>query len=92
MTFIAKLVSEDLLTPGYRASTMSVWPNPASLVVSINLPDGLELARVTVFDGEGRVVVTGHDNVINVFGLAAGVYCISAVANDMVFKGKFIKQ
>lgn len=70
-----------------EAKMFSVWPNPASDVLNISFANGIENgAAATIYDIQGRVVrkaaLTNVDNVIEVQGLAKGIYVVSVTNGD----------
>ena len=72
---------------------ITLYPNPASNVIHINLPDGQE-ALVTVYDANGRAIrtvklVTGQ---ISVKSLHTGTYFIVVHGKKQIYTGKFLKK
>jgi len=68
---------EQTAVPQLRAGVdFSLYPNPASMVVNVALPDGVQLQRVEVFDLQGtlRLVQEGSTTEVNVSSLYSSNY------------------
>ncbi len=76
-----------------NSQQITLYPNPASNVVNINLPDEQQ-AFVTIYDAKGRVVhttqlVTGQ---VSVKSLPTGTYFLVVRGKNKVYVGKFLKK
>ena len=76
-------------------STLSVYPNPAADRLHLALPGNAEPVSVTVLDVRGAVVSTaryeGH-GVLNVAGLANGLYVVRVNDGTTSFAQRFTKE
>jgi hypothetical protein len=87
----------DLITSDVQKQKVLVFPNPANNVVNINLADFKGKSEVSLFDGNGRVVLRREVNSANtqldISALPAGVYMIR-IKNGVkeVSTTKIIKQ
>lgn len=74
----------------------SMYPNPVSDQLTIQLPTGSEKAEVGVFDYTGRLVksktITLSDSSIDVQKLSNGIYMIRVSSNAKIGAQKFIKN
>jgi len=72
-------------TESNEMSFFSVWPNPANDVINISLSSGISgSSTATMYDAQGRVVLQNKlastDNVLNIQGLASGVYFVNVTS------------
>ena len=58
-----------------EASTMTVYPNPATDFIMINTQDAVS---VEIFDMTGRLVLTSTETKIDIRDMEAGVYFVRA--------------
>lgn len=82
---VSGIVSDTAGLADSAVKMFSVWPNPASDQVNISFAGGVEKnASAVVYDAQGRQVISAallnSDNVLNVQGLAKGIYMV-AVTN-----------
>jgi Flp pilus assembly pilin Flp len=75
---LSPLLSLDSFVLG----SFSVYPNPASEVVSINLEDSLTLEKINVYNALGQLVKTEKKTVIAVNSLAKGIYFFQVITNQ----------
>ncbi|MES2575166.1 MAG: T9SS type A sorting domain-containing protein [Bacteroidota bacterium] len=80
--------SAVLSSDSFVLANFSVYPNPASEFVNINLEEGLILEKVNVYNTLGQLVKTENKNSIAVSPLAKGSYFFEVITN----KGKAAKQ
>ena len=76
-------------------STLSVYPNPASDRLHLVLPGNAEPVSVTVLDVRGAVVSTARyegNGVLNVAGLANGLYVVRVNDGTTSFAQRFTKE
>lgn len=71
-----------LRTPNAAANTLSIYPNPATDVININI--AADLASVEIFDLSGKCVLTqeGNRKTLNVSNLSTGIYMLRARTTD----------
>ncbi|MBC6697419.1 M4 family metallopeptidase [Hymenobacter puniceus] len=82
------------LTQGTTARGLELYPNPATDVVRISMPDNAPLVSVTLTDLRGAKVsgVKVDGDQLNVSALAKGIYTLTATDGQKVFHQRFIKQ
>ncbi|WBO83868.1 M4 family metallopeptidase [Hymenobacter yonginensis] len=82
------------LTQGATARGLELYPNPATDVVRISMPDNAPLVSVTLTDLRGAKVtgVQVEGDQLNVSALAKGIYTLTATDGQKVFHQRFIKQ
>ncbi|MCR4660178.1 MAG: choice-of-anchor J domain-containing protein [Bacteroidales bacterium] len=69
--------------------TVSVYPNPATKVISIKA-EGLR--QVELLDVNGRVVLTSTESTVNVSNLANGVYMLRTITDGGMAINKIVKE
>lgn len=78
-----------------NAKTFVVWPNPAGEELNISFPGGVEKnASAIVYDAQGRQVLSAAllnaDTVLNVQGLASGIYMVNVTNGERTEVEKII--
>jgi hypothetical protein len=76
---------------------MSVFPNPATTILNLDLPNGTLQGLVYVFNSAGVIVksafLNAGQNSIDVSGLVAGNYFISFIPETgQSYSGQFVKE
>ncbi|HLP64657.1 T9SS type A sorting domain-containing protein [Flavobacterium sp.] len=71
----------------------TIAPNPVANTFTINSIDGLEIAKIEIFNSLGQRVksVNLKETLIEVSELNSGVYFISVISNKGIEKQKFLK-
>ena len=73
-----------------------MYPNPASDVLTVQLPTGTEKAEVSVFDYTGRLVssktISSNDSTLDVQNISKGIYIIRVATNSKIGVQRFIKK
>jgi hypothetical protein len=78
--------------PQGEALALAVWPNPATGLVRLSLP---ETGAVQVFDAAGRMVLARDlqtDQALDITALPAGLYVLTAQSEGAFYRGKMLKQ
>lgn len=77
--FFLTLTGDTILsTDGFALSQISVFPNPATEILNVNIPSTVELNGVTLYDVLGKSTnVSLSNGQINVSNLARGVYILN---------------
>lgn len=91
------LVLTNASEPDLVLAPMTIFPNPASNTVSIELQDQLEAEQVWVFNVSGNMVLAlkqpiAHRFQIDVSHLPSGTYILKVMAGHQVTSGRFFKQ
>ncbi len=82
-----------LSTNDIALTSLSVYPNPASNEVSINLPTGVELVSTTLHNLLGKVVSkTNSSETVSLKGLPTGVYMLTINTDQGSITKKVIKN
>lgn len=90
---MAPIVIED-----FDNNILSIFPNPASELVNISLPEANKNYHITLFDINGQQIlnreINGNEAIyqLKVNNLANGMYLISVFNNDNAYTGKIIIQ
>ena len=92
--FVAKLGSTNVgIHPPDNPASIAVFPNPATDILNVNLPQKSELEILTI---EGQIVRTFNSETqmttINIQSLSNGLYLLKATTGNEVVIRKFIKQ
>ena len=81
---------------GDASADFTVFPNPASNNITVNLDEAVENGLIQITDLTGKVVLTstmsGFQSVIELAELPAGIYVITIAAENEVQRSEFIKQ
>lgn len=85
---------KGLAVVDHNLGKVSVYPNPATDIVNINLPANSQLKKVSLFDISGRQIEAKllENKSINVSDLAKGVYILSVETDNGVFNQRVIKK
>jgi hypothetical protein len=92
-----KLVNTVLGFAGSNIENVTVYPNPVTSLLNIQIPDaliinGIEVIEVMDVTGKKVISQTGADKQISVQSLAAGMYIVQITSGNQKFVQKFIKQ
>ncbi len=73
-------------------SGLSLYPNPASDIVKLQVPTGITDIKIEVFDNAGKKInmQLSSDNTIDVSNVASGLYLVSIIAKDIKTTKKLI--
>lgn len=89
-------VVSTLSTREVKSLNFNLYPNPSSDGVRVQLPTGVNEAKVKVFDTSGRLIstqsVTSQNNRLNVSNLAQGIYLIRVSSDNQFGAERFIKR
>ncbi len=81
-----------------NAGNIKLYPNPATTLVDVEIPNGIKAGTVKVFDIVGKQInVIPFSNTtmfsLNVSGLSQGIYYVTVSSNDgKTYVGKLIKE
>lgn len=82
-----------LSTNNFALAGLSVYPNPASNEISINLPTGVELVSTTLYNLLGKAVLTSSTaETLSLQELPVGVYMLTINTNQGSITKKVIKN
>lgn len=88
--------SFTLSTPSFTKADFTIYPNPSSSYLNINLPEFNNDARVEVFDILGKKVYANSLNALNnkisVSKWHSGVYIVRVTLGEQSITKRFIKQ
>lgn len=76
------------------SESITVYPNPVHSVLKIKNKENKVFTSVKILDMNGKILIekTNPSEEINVENLASGIYFIQAVANDELYRTKFIRN
>lgn len=74
------------------ADTVSLYPNPVSATLQINLPDNAAMERVVIHNMLGQVVAIGTSASVDVSGLASGVHLAVITTSEGVAVKRFVRE
>jgi aminopeptidase N len=72
--------------------TISIYPNPVSDELHIQMPSSIALNTITVFNGLGQKVMVNNSLDFSVSNLATGVFYIEIATSEGTFHKKIIKK
>ena len=82
--------------PVATGATFKLFPNPVNSTITIEIPEMIGNADLSVMNLSGRVVlsrpITGNKTQIDISTLPAGVYFVRVTGDKTVQMGKFVKQ
>jgi hypothetical protein len=74
-----------------EASTISVYPNPATDNIHISLQENVYQAVFTLYDMQGKVLIRkeiSSQDIVSVSNLAAGIYIYNVTTDKQNYTGK----
>ncbi|MGV1011432.1 MAG: M1 family aminopeptidase [Flavobacterium sp.] len=71
---------------------ISLYPNPATDVLHIQLPTSITLEKVTIFNNLGQVVLENNALDFSLSSISSGVYAVQLQTSEGVFHKKIIKN
>jgi aminopeptidase N len=90
---IAKNSTITLANEAYTLDqTITVYPNPTTAVLHIQMPSTTTLEKVTVYNNLGQVVLEEKGTDLNVSRLADGVHYLDIQTTEGVFHKRFLKK
>lgn len=77
-----------------EVSKITIYPNPSSDFISIDIDDYSEQTVVMIYDGMGRFIEkqVGAKNPINIQSYEKGIYHLSIIQGENVSTSSFLKQ
>jgi hypothetical protein len=88
-------ITSALAVANYHQHQVTVYPNPASSMINIELED-IGGATVRIFDMNGRVLqsenIVGDRGVINIGGLGRGIYLMEIITDRGMVCKKIVKE
>src|SRR5690606_1836785 len=77
----------------HMLAAVSIFPNPATDVINIVVPSGLEISNVSVFDVLGKNTgVSLVNGKVNISGLQKGIYIVNVETNFGTLTQKLVKR
>jgi hypothetical protein len=77
-------------------SSVKIYPNPSSTIITIELPGPAPEFQISIFNPSGMEVITqqasGSSTDLDISTLSTGIYFIRVVDERSVLVGKFVKQ
>lgn len=76
-----------------ESTLFTVYPNPASDQLNLQLPETCDHFTCHIYDSQGRLLLRQEDaSVINLSSFAAGWYEVKIESDSKIYTSKFIKQ
>lgn len=90
---VATFYATNLSQENFLKESISVYPNPVSDQLNINIPD-IPVNTIKIYDLSGRLVeeVRLEDNQINVSHLQGGIYILGIETSVGVLRKKLVKE
>jgi uncharacterized repeat protein (TIGR01451 family) len=90
---VVTTVVEELSTDAFDSSQIRIYPNPVSDRLNIELPSGLNLNSVELFDIQGNLVkVFKDENVLDLSSILSGIYILKMETDQGSYHQKIIRQ
>jgi aminopeptidase N len=90
---ISKNSTATLATSNYDFdAAITVYPNPATSVLNIEMPSLLTLKSVLIYNALGQKILESQSKVVSVSDLSNGVYTVKILTSDGEFHKNFIKK
>ncbi len=90
---ISKNNTATLSAPSFELdSNIAIYPNPATTLINIEMPNSLTLKKCVVYNALGQKVKDFESNAISVEQLTVGLYTIEIITLEGRVVKKFIKK
>lgn len=92
--FLARLISENLVTINFDKKRFEIYPNPTTNLLNITDSNNTTIDKITLTDLYGKILIEQRENlsIINVEHLPQGIYFMEIDYNGEKQIEKFIKQ
>ncbi|WP_264521089.1 T9SS type A sorting domain-containing protein [Flavobacterium sp. N1994] len=92
--WIVKLNPDPLNTINFEKRNLTVYPNPTSSHIQLQLPEEVEIIKISVTDVLGKKVLEQFGNMtnLNIDSLSSGTYIIQVFSSETTYHCKFIKE
>lgn len=84
--------SVSLSLKDFELQALKLYPNPASGIVNLKVPDGLLLKNIQVYNHLGQQVLSSQESPIDATPLSAGIYIVTVETDGGVRNLRFIRQ
>lgn len=86
-------LAPHLSTDAFENASINIYPNPATSLLHIELPNGIQAEKINITNISGKLVLQiPFTSAVNVEPLAAGTYFMEVISKEKKFQTKFIKQ
>tara|TARA_B100001109_G_scaffold255872_1_gene261903 strand:+ start:8992 stop:10911 length:1920 start_codon:yes stop_codon:yes gene_type:complete len=75
-----------------QSKSLTVYPNPASNHLTVQIPKEELLKHLTVFDSNGDILLESELNELKIEGLPQAIYFLKIETNSSTYYSKFIKK
>ncbi|WP_136152987.1 T9SS type A sorting domain-containing protein [Flavobacterium sangjuense] len=90
---IRKITQQLGVTHNNIDSKITVYPNPVTTVLTLQLENDCSLDKISITDLSGKIILqTQNSNTINVENLAKGIYIMEAYSGEDKYVSKFVKE
>lgn len=92
--FLARLISENLVTNNFDKKRFEIYPNPTANLLHITNSNNTAIDKITLTDLSGKILMEKKENlsIIDVEHLQQGIYFIELDYNGEKHIEKFVKQ
>jgi hypothetical protein len=73
-------------------NNISVYPNPATTQINVEIPNSISLKKCTVYNALGQKVKECQTNIVAIEELSAGLYTLEMITSEGRILKKFIKK
>ena len=74
----------------FTQPTFSLFPNPASTQITIDIPQGTVLEKATIYNHLGQLVMTSKNETLDTSTLSKGMYIVEVLTNQGTSSKKLI--
>ena len=83
-------LSDLLAIEDFSLSTFSMYPNPASTQITIDVPQGIALEKATIYNHLGQLVLSSKSTTIDTSTLSKGMYIVEVLTAQGTSSKKLI--
>lgn len=87
---LLELPTAVLNTDDFTSKGISVYPNPANSIITINVPYGYSNSNSKLYDMTGRQVLTSTGLTLDVSSLSNGIYMLNANVDGKIYQQRVI--
>jgi Flp pilus assembly pilin Flp len=85
-------LSAILSSDTFILENFTIFPNPVSDQITINLQDNLAFLKATIYNNQGQIIRSETTKIINISDLAYGTYLIEVITDKGKVTKSFIKK
>lgn len=71
---------------------ISIYPNPTKDLINVLISPSVRNYKIILYSIQGEKILTTNENLINLGNMNSGVYLITVMTDNQIYKEKIIKQ